>query len=79
MRELTVAAPQCTPVATIGRGKPAYDAVVREAAAKGARLVLLQELFESRYFCVTEEPRHLRRTIDAQTGLALIDLVASAE
>jgi uncharacterized protein len=28
---------------------------------------------------VTEEPRHLRRTIDAQTGLALIDLEAPGE
>lgn len=31
---------------------------VREAAGHGARLVLLQELHNSRYFCVTEEARH---------------------
>ncbi|RRQ20620.1 carbon-nitrogen hydrolase [Thiohalobacter thiocyanaticus] len=31
---------------------------VRDAAARGARLVLLQELHNSRYFCVTEEARH---------------------
>ena len=31
---------------------------VRDAAGRGARLVLLQELHNSRYFCVTEEARH---------------------
>lgn len=31
---------------------------VREAAGRGAGLVLLQELHNSRYFCVTEQTRH---------------------
>jgi N-carbamoylputrescine amidase len=31
------------------------DALVREAAAKGAQLILLQELFETPYFCKEQE------------------------
>ena len=47
LRDITVAlnidtiaiSPRGTPVATIGRGKPAYDAVVREAATKLGRKI----------------------------------------
>lgn len=35
------------------------EALVREAAALGAGLVLLQELFETPYFCAVQEPDHL--------------------
>jgi N-carbamoylputrescine amidase len=31
---------------------------VREAAANGARIVCLQELFRSQYFCQTEDHRY---------------------
>jgi N-carbamoylputrescine amidase len=55
MRLLTVAATQmaCSPDrdANIARA----DALVREAAAKGAQLILLQELFETPYFCKEQE------------------------
>jgi len=36
------------------------DALVREAAGSGAQLVLLQELFETPYFCIEQDSRHLR-------------------
>jgi N-carbamoylputrescine amidase len=32
--------------------------LVREAAALGAHVVLLQELFETPYFCIEQDPRH---------------------
>jgi N-carbamoylputrescine amidase len=32
------------------------EKLVREAAAKGAQIILLQELFESLYFCQSEKP-----------------------
>jgi len=32
---------------------------VREAAARGARIVLLPELFETPYFCIEQDSRHL--------------------
>ena len=59
MRELTVAAPQFAAEESLAANLDRGEAVVREAAAKGARLILLQELFESRYFCITQESRHL--------------------
>src|SRR5690606_24052943 len=31
---------------------------IREAAKGGARLVVLPELFRSRYFCQSEDPKH---------------------
>lgn len=47
-------------VATAGR-------LVREAAGRGANIVLVQELFEGLYFCQEEDPRHFARArpIDA--------------
>ena len=59
MRDLVVAAPQFAASEDPEENADKAEAMVREAASRGARLVLLQELFESRYFCVTEEPRHL--------------------
>lgn len=32
---------------------------MREAAGRGAHIVLLQELFEAPYFCITQDARHL--------------------
>jgi N-carbamoylputrescine amidase len=34
------------------------DALIREAARRGANLVLIQELFETPYFCKDHQPRH---------------------
>jgi N-carbamoylputrescine amidase len=36
------------------------ERLVREAAAGGAQVVLLQELFETPYFCIEQDARHLR-------------------
>jgi N-carbamoylputrescine amidase len=59
MRELTIAAPQFAASEHPEENADRAEAMVREAALRGARLVLLQELFESHYFCITENPRHL--------------------
>lgn len=34
------------------------EQIVRQAAARGARVILLQELFETLYFCQEEKPEH---------------------
>ncbi len=34
------------------------EAAVREAAARGAQVILLQELFETPYFCMDEDPKY---------------------
>jgi N-carbamoylputrescine amidase len=35
------------------------DALVRKAAAQGAQIILLPELFETPYFCIEQDARHL--------------------
>jgi len=35
------------------------ETLVREAAAKGARVILIPELFETPYFCIEQDSRHL--------------------
>jgi N-carbamoylputrescine amidase len=35
------------------------ESLVRKAAAQGAQIILLPELFETRYFCIEQDARHL--------------------
>src|SRR6516165_5262088 len=35
------------------------ERLVREAAARGAQVILLPELFETPYFCIEQDVRHL--------------------
>lgn len=51
MRSLTVAATQMPCDWDIGGNLDRAEALVREAAGRGAGLILLQELFETPYFC----------------------------
>nr|WP_299914194.1 N-carbamoylputrescine amidase [Sphingomonas bacterium] len=55
MNELTVAALQLALSDDIGANIAAVSALVREAAAKGAQVILPPELFESHYFCQVED------------------------
>ena len=36
------------------------EELVREAARRGAQIILLPELFEAPYFCIEQDVRHLR-------------------
>ncbi|MGH8211225.1 MAG: N-carbamoylputrescine amidase, partial [Steroidobacteraceae bacterium] len=36
------------------------EALVRDAAARGAQIILLPELFEAPYFCIEQDVRHLK-------------------
>ena len=36
------------------------ESLVRQAAREGAQVILLQELFETPYFCIEQDSRHLR-------------------
>ena len=38
----------------------AAETLVREAAGRGAQIILLPELFETPYFCIEQDARHLR-------------------
>ena len=54
------------------------EALVRQAAGQGARLILLPELFETPYFCKEQDPRHFEL---ARIGLqdAAIELLGFAQ
>ena len=47
------------------------EKLVREAAARGARIILLPELFETPYFCIEQDARHLRLARTAEDNLAV--------
>jgi len=68
MRSVTVAATQmaCGPDARANADKA--EEMVREAAARGADVVLLQELFEGPYFCSEEHVAHFRLAQEAETS-----------
>ncbi|MDN0084758.1 N-carbamoylputrescine amidase [Crenobacter sp. SG2305] len=58
MRNITVAATQMACSWDIEANLANAEALVREAAGQGANLVLLQELFETPYFCIDQIARH---------------------
>ena len=71
MSELTVAATQMACSwdrdANIAKG----EKLVRDAAAKGARLILLQELFETPYFCKDVDPKYMHLAEPIAENLAI--------
>ncbi len=58
MRQVTVAATQMACGWDRDRNVAQAEALVREAAGRGASIVLLQELFENPYFPKEQDPRH---------------------
>jgi N-carbamoylputrescine amidase len=59
-REVTVAAMQFACNWDIDRNIATAERLVREAAGRGAQVILIQELFETPYFCIEQDSRHLR-------------------
>ena len=59
MRKVTIAVSQFACTWNLPANLDRAEALVRRAAAGGAQVILLQELFATPYFCITEEPRHL--------------------
>jgi N-carbamoylputrescine amidase len=59
-RKVTVAATQFECSWDRGANIDRAEALVRRAARDGAQLILLQELFETPYFCIEQDTRHLR-------------------
>ena len=56
MEKIKVAATQMPCTSKGDENLLAAEALVREAASKGAQIILLQELFASLYFCQVEKP-----------------------
>jgi N-carbamoylputrescine amidase len=77
-RPVTVAATQfaCSwdAAANIARA----ESLVRRAAREGAQLVLLQELFETPYFCIEQDSRHLRLATTLEENPAVRHMAALA-
>ncbi|MCP3687767.1 MAG: N-carbamoylputrescine amidase [Gammaproteobacteria bacterium] len=59
MTKLTVAATQMACSWNIEANIATAESLVREAAAKNAQVILIQELFETPYFCIEQEFKHL--------------------
>ncbi|MBN9216648.1 MAG: N-carbamoylputrescine amidase [Mesorhizobium sp.] len=78
MRQLIAAAVQISCTDDVEANLEKLEGRVREAAGRGARLVVLQELFEGVYFCIDEDRRHDARarplaghpTIERMSALA---------
>ncbi|MEM9601307.1 MAG: N-carbamoylputrescine amidase [Pseudomonadota bacterium] len=64
-RHLTLAATQFACVDTPADNLDRAEALVRDAAASGAGLVLLQELFSAPYFCKRQDPVHFGGALPA--------------
>ncbi|RMD64273.1 MAG: N-carbamoylputrescine amidase [Alphaproteobacteria bacterium] len=79
MRQITVAATQMACTWDIEANIANAEALVREAAAAGARIILLQELFETPYFCKDQNPAHfaLARPADGHPVLARMGRLAA--
>ena len=66
MRNVTLAATQMACTDVVSENVERGEKLVREAAAKGANVVLLQELFEGYYFCQDELPEFYARALPAK-------------
>ena len=64
-----------TPAANVRKVLPRIE----EAAAKGARIIGLQEMFTTRYFCVTQDPRHFDLAEPIETGPSVAALAEAAK
>jgi N-carbamoylputrescine amidase len=58
-REVTVAALQFACGWDVGANIASAERLVRQAAKQGAQIILIQELFETPYFCIEQDSRHL--------------------
>jgi N-carbamoylputrescine amidase len=77
-RPVTVAATQFACSWSIEENLSRAEALVRRAAREGAQVILLQELFETPYFCIEQDPRHLHlaTTLADNRAVALMSRLA---
>ncbi|HEX5460352.1 MAG TPA: N-carbamoylputrescine amidase [Steroidobacteraceae bacterium] len=54
------------------------EALVREAAGRGAQIILLPELFETPYFCIEQDARHLKLARGVDDNAAVTHFAAVA-
>lgn len=71
MRKITVAATQMKSRPNLGENLAAADILVRQAAGAGANVILLQELFETDYFCQSQREDYLLLASPVQENVAV--------
>jgi N-carbamoylputrescine amidase len=78
VRKVTVAATQFACSWDLDANMALAEALVRRAARDGAQVILLQELFETPYFCIEQDSRHLRlaTTLQENRAVALMTKLA---
>jgi N-carbamoylputrescine amidase len=79
MREVVLAATQFACSWDRAANIAAAKDLVRAAAAKGANIVLVQELFETPYFCQDQSPRHFALAAEAQDNALIAEMAALAK
>jgi N-carbamoylputrescine amidase len=77
-REVTVAAMQFACGWDVDVNIATAEKLVRQAAKLGAQIILIQELFETPYFCIEQDSRHLRlaTTVSENRAIAHFTKVA---
>jgi N-carbamoylputrescine amidase len=55
------------------------NALVREAASRGAQVILIQELFETPYFCIEQDFKHLKLASSVEDNRAVQHMCALAK
>ena len=71
MRRIKVAATQMRCTDNIEKNIKKADAMVRQAAAQSAQIILLQELFETPYFCQKEKPEFYDYALELEDNKAV--------
>src|SRR6218665_1947742 len=71
VRKVTVAATQMSCSDNIEDNIRKAEKLVREAAAKGAQIILIQELFEAPYFCQKPNPDYLQLATPVESNVAI--------
>ena len=71
MRLVKVAATQMACTEDISRNIAQAEQMVRKAASQGADIILLQELFETRYFCQIEDAGHYALAAEMENNRAV--------
>ncbi|MGQ0566809.1 MAG: N-carbamoylputrescine amidase [Gemmobacter sp.] len=66
MRNVTLAATQFACSWDLPANADTAERLMRQAAAAGAQVILLQELFATPYFCITERPEYLSLAAPAE-------------
>ncbi len=78
MRSLTVAATQMACSSDRAENLARAEVLIRRAAGEGAQVILIQELFETPYFCQDQLPKYfdLARPVEGNEGLARFQALA---